>query len=229
MVSLEKRPTDKEIKMEEYKVMDYQKYSEFVETDGTHEIGKYDELTDAVEIATQFEENPNKWGLPSGVTSEIIQLVTEDPLSHLGGNNIVPDGWIVVIHTPKDPELDKQTDNNMSSHSEQRNKDLTKLDIENDSFPHKKGKGTNPNSLKNLKPFKKGQSGNPGGKPVKFAQLKKVLDEWGDKTDDDNWSWGNYTNRQMVIKGIWERASKGNRSDLDVLLQLGLLDEETFK
>ena len=58
--------------MEEYKVMDYQKYTEYLETDGTHEIGKYDELTDAVEIATQFEENPNKWGLPSGVTSEII-------------------------------------------------------------------------------------------------------------------------------------------------------------
>ena len=83
--------------MEEYKVMDYQKYTEYLETDGTHEIGKYDELTDAVEIATQFEENPSKWGLPDGITSEIIQLVTEDPLSHLGGNNIVPDGWIVVI------------------------------------------------------------------------------------------------------------------------------------
>ena len=40
---------------------------------------------------------------------------------------------------------------------------------------------------------------------------------------------GTYTNRQMVIKGIWERASKGNRQDLDTLLSLGLLDEDTFK
>ena len=71
------------------------------------------------------------------------------------------------------------------SHSEQRNNDLTKLDIENDSFPHKKGRGNNPNSRKNLKPFKKGQSGNPSGKPVKFAQLKEVLDEYGDKGEFD--------------------------------------------
>jgi hypothetical protein len=262
MVSLEKRPTDKEIKMEEYKVMDYQKYSEFVERDGTHEIGKYDELTDAVEIATQFEENPSKWGLPDGITSEIIQLVTEDPLSHIGGKNIVPDGWIVVINTPKDPELeeleevikeaekelnetdvadattltnpnkselDKQVVNKNMSHSEQRNNDLTKLDIENDSFPHKKGRGNNPNSRKNLKPFKKGQSGNPSGKPVKFAQLKEVLDEYGDKGEFDYLGWDRTTYRQRVIIGIWERASKGNKADLDVLLQLGLLDEETFK
>ena len=229
MVSLEKRPTDKEIKMEEYKVMDYQKYSEFVERNGTHEIGKYDELTDAVEIATQFEENPSKWGLPDGITSEIIQLVTEDPLSHLGGNNIVPDGWIVVINTPKDHELDKQAVNKNMSLSEQRNNDLTKLDIENDSFPHKKGRGNNPNSRKNLKPFKKGQSGNPSGKPVKFAQLKEVLDEYGDKGEFDYLGWDRTTYRQRVIIGIWERASKGNKADLDVLLQLGLLDEETFK
>lgn len=30
----------------------------------------------------------------------------------------------------------------------------------------RKGKGVHPNSLANLRPFKKGQSGNPGGQPV---------------------------------------------------------------
>jgi hypothetical protein len=29
----------------------------------------------------------------------------------------------------------------------------------------KKGRGKNPNSIANLKPYRKGQSGNPGGKP----------------------------------------------------------------
>tara|TARA_R100000655_G_scaffold45119_1_gene81968 strand:+ start:3725 stop:4498 length:774 start_codon:yes stop_codon:yes gene_type:complete len=256
--------------MEEYKVMDYQKYSEYVERNGISEIGKYDELTDAVEVATKFEETPSKWGLPNGVRAEIIQLVVEDSLSHIGGKNIVPDGWIVVIHTPdnlsittiKDPELeeleevlkeaekelnetnvtdastltnlnksdvDKQVVNKKSSHSEQRNNDLTKLDIENDSFPHKKGRGNNPNSQKNLKPFKKGQSGNPGGKPVKFAQLKDVLDKYGDEGEFADLGWDTTTRRQRVIIGIWDRASKGNSADLDVLLKLGLLDSEKFE
>ena len=125
----------------------------------------------------------------------------------------------------KKPDVNKQRVNGGDSYSEQREDDLSKPD----NFSPKKGKGSNPNSRKNLVPFKKGQSGNPGGKPVKYAQLKKILDEWGNKSDDDNWSWGTYTNRQMVIKGIWERASKGNRQDLDTLLSLGLLDEDTFK
>ena len=113
--------------------------------------------------------------------------------------------------------------------SEQRNKKLSKLEIEKDSFSYKKGRGTNPNSLKNLKPYEKGQSGNPGGRPKKFSQLKNQLDKWGDKVEFDNWGWDNYTNRQKVIIGIWKRASNGNRQDLDILLQLGLLKEDTFK
>ena len=126
------------------------------------------------------------------------------------------------------------------SHSEQRNIDLSKPDIENDIFPHKKGtdddsnypnfgRGQHPNSKANLKPFPKGMSGNPSGKPKKLEQFKEYLDWWGNLTEYDNWDWDRYTNRQVVIKGIWERASKGNKQDLDILLSLGLLDSDKFE
>ena len=44
----------------------------------------------------------------------------------------------------------------------------------------KHGHGKHPNSLANLKPYEKGVSGNPGGRPVKYAKLKKALDKWAD-------------------------------------------------
>ena len=91
------------------------------------------------------------------------------------------------------------------------------------------GRGKHPNSKKNLKPFPKGKSGNPSGKPKKVEQLKEYLDWWGNLTEYDNWSWDKYTNRQIVIKGIWKRASNGNRQDLDILLSLGLLDSDKFE
>ena len=106
-----------------------------------------------------------------------------------------------------------------------RDMDLSKTNLS----PNKKGRGQHPNSRKNLKPYEKGVSGNPSGKPKKVAQLKEVLDWWGDLTEYDNWSWDNYTNRQMVVKGIWKRATSGNRQDLDILLSLGLLDSDKFK
>ena len=36
-------------------------------------------------------------------------------------------------------------------------------------------KGKHPNSLKNLKPFKEGESGNPSGRAKAFAKLKDDL------------------------------------------------------
>ena len=38
--------------------------------------------------------------------------------------------------------------------------------------------GKHPNSLANLKPYKKGVSGNPGGRPEKFRELAKALNKW---------------------------------------------------
>ena len=241
----------------EYKVMDFQKYTDYLgdRWDDTIEMGKFDTYEIALEQMSIIEHDleTGKNGLPKGSTLELIQFITEEP--HPSGNKFNEDGWIVVLHKPENvtdvtndtdgSEVGNQADaeqkeNKGMSHSEQRNIDLSKLDIEDDIFPPKKGtdddsnypnfgRGQHPNSKANLNPFPKGVSGNPSGKPKKLMQTKEYLDWWGDLSEYDNWSWDKYTNRQIVIKGIWKRASNGNRQDLDILLSLGLLDSDKFE
>jgi hypothetical protein len=56
-----------------------------------------------------------------------------------------------------------------------------------------------------------------------------MLDEFGNENYDDGlWNLSD-TNREQVVKNIWHRASNGNRQDLDILLSLGLLSEDSFK
>jgi len=241
----------------EYKIMDFQKYTDYLgdRWDDTIEMGKYDTYEMAMESMIIIEQDlqTGKNGLPKDSTLELIQFVTES--HHTGGNNLNEDGWIIVLHKPDivtddtndtdGSEVSTQADaeqkeNKGMSHSEQRNIDLTKPDLENDIFPHKKGtdedsnypnfgRGQHPNSKANLNPFPKGVSGNPSGKPKKLERTKEYLDWWGNLTETDNWSWEKYTNRQVVIKGIWERASRGNRQDIDILISLGLLDSDKFE
>ena len=239
--------------IEEIKTMDYQKYEEHCQSTNKMfgieviEMGMHDSLDVAVEKVTMLNENPEKFGHSKECETEIIRMVEEVPND--GGNDINEIGYLVVMYDPtnddftkEDAELFKMITNHEDellgtkahakgrkkqgvSHSEQRDMDLSKPNLS----PNKKGRGQHPNSKKNLKPYEKGVSGNPSGKPKKVAQLKEVLDWWGDLTDYDNWSWDNYTNRQMVVKGIWKRATSGNRQDLDILLSLGLLDSDKFK
>ena len=239
--------------IEEIKTMDYQKYEEHCQSTNKMfgieviEMGMHDSLDVAVEKVTMLNENPEKFGHSKECETEIIRMVEEVPND--GGNDINEIGYLVVMYDPtnndftkEDAELFKMITNHEDellgtkahakgrkkqgvSHSEQRDMDLSKPTLS----PNKKGRGQHPNSRKNLKPYEKGVSGNPSGKPKKVAQLKEVLDWWGDLTDYDNWSWDNYTNRQMVVKGIWKRATSGNRQDLDILLSLGLLDSDKFK
>ena len=240
--------------MEEYKVMDFQKYTEYL-TEDMIEVGKFDTYEIALEQMSIIEHDleTGKNGMPKECKLELIQFITES--HHTGGNKLNENGYIVLIHKPSNvTDVTNDTDgsevgtqaqeeqevNKGLSHSEQRkNEDVGEGKIKND-FPPKKGtdedsnspnfgRGQHPNSKKNLKPFPKGESGNPSGKPKKVEQLKEYLDWWGNLTEYDNWSWDKYTNRQIVIKGIWKRASNGNRQDLDILLSLGLLDSDKFE
>jgi len=82
----------------------------------------------------------------------------------------------------------------------------------------------NPSSLANLKPWKKGVSGNPAGRPPmnkKFIQALKVYGQsrWVNKLipQEDNGK----TYNQLVIEKIWNKAKVG---DLEFILLLCSLD-----
>ena len=92
---------------------------------------------------------------------------------------------------------------------------------------HKHGK--HPNSTKNLKPYGKGKSGNPGGRPVKFAKMKKALDRWGkEELGYDYWDSppsDAVTMKDQVHWRIWHKAVHGDNRCIEILAQLGCLDD----
>ena len=86
---------------------------------------------------------------------------------------------------------------------------LTKLDKNDENISafsdSEYTRGEHPNSLKNLKPFPKGVSGNPMGKPHRYQRLAECLNVVGDKEVINylNEPVG-YTYREGVLKKIWE-------------------------
>ena len=95
------------------------------------------------------------------------------------------------------------------------------LDNNEDEYEH----GKHPNSLKNLKPFPKGVSGNVMGRPLKYENLRKVLAELGDQETFDYYNKSQGTRREQVMHTIWKKAIKGDMKFIQLLAWLGALDE----
>ena len=85
--------------------------------------------------------------------------------------------------------------------------------------------GTHPNSLKNLKPFPKGVSGNVMGRPLKYENLRKVLAELGNQETFDYYNKSQGARREQVMHTIWKKAIKGDMKFIQLLAWLGALDE----
>ena len=96
--------------------------------------------------------------------------------------------------------------------------------------------GKHPNSLANLKPYEKGVSGNPGGRPTKYQKLADALlpyaekreskHKWNDKLEEFVNFESDDTYREEVLEVIWKRARNGDIKYVELLAQLGCLDQK---
>ena len=123
---------------------------------------------------------------------------------------------------------------------EEQIKSSHRAKMPNDSYdgqpsPVKKAEhGRHPNSLANLKPYEKGQSGNPGGRVTKYKKLSDALLPYAEKRETKH-KWDENlevfvnvesedTYREEVLEIIWRRARGGNIKYVELLAQLGCLD-----
>jgi hypothetical protein len=68
------------------------------------------------------------------------------------------------------------------------------------------------NPIPNSKPFKKGQSGNPNGRPRKLPELDKLLaDVLGEEKDG-------ITAAEAILKALRLKAAKGDVRAIEVML-----------
>ena len=109
---------------------------------------------------------------------------------------------------------------------------------------NKDNKDTHPNSLKAIEKhqYQKGESGNTGGRPKKYAKLSKSLSKVRNqvikhmrpltysldelepfKTEYEEIELGN--NKDIVIAKIWELARDGDKQMILLLAEIGALDE----
>ena len=110
------------------------------------------------------------------------------------------------------------------AHTPSNDDDKEKTSLNSNEDEHEHGK--HPNSLKNLKPYTKGISGNLGGSRSKYDRLKAELSRLGDEITNDYYDKPQGTRRQQVLLRIWEDAVKGDMKKIQLLAWLGCLSDE---
>jgi len=151
--------------------------------------------------------------------NQILDKLTEDLRYNPNGNG-------GVNMSKSNDKTDKQVSPVRETNSESL--------IDNKTEKHY-GRGQHPNSLSNLKPYKKGTTGNPGGRVKnyenmvdglkKFAKGKRQISIWdpdiGEYIDD----YAQYNLKEEVLLRIWLKAIEGDPKFITLLAQLGCLDD----
>ena len=75
------------------------------------------------------------------------------------------------------------------------------------------------NSLKNLKKFQPGQSGNPAGRPKKLPALDEILANVLGQTKEVNGE--QITAAEAIIRKLFQQAAAGNIQAAKILLERG--------
>ena len=82
-------------------------------------------------------------------------------------------------------------------------------------------RGQHQNSQDNLKPFKKGESGNPSGRTKAFSGIKEELKKYVNETHEVYYE---FTHKEKIVHGIVEKAEDGDWRAIELLEKLGCLD-----
>lgn len=98
------------------------------------------------------------------------------------------------------------------------------------------GPGKHPASQANLKKWKQGESGNPGGRPRKYKRFKESLLQyvnkkdikhiWDDDTNQYKTIENNLTYQEEVLEIIWKQAKRGSLKHIQLLADLGCLEKK---
>ena len=81
-------------------------------------------------------------------------------------------------------------------------------------------RGKHQNSQDNLKPFKKGESGNPSGRSKAFTGIKKELKVLVNSLD----FMGEETHKEKIVERIVLMAEDGDWKAIEMLEKLGCFD-----